>query len=303
MPGNNRPMETKWLEDFVSLAETRSFSRSAQLRHVTQPAFSRRIRALEEWVGVPLFNRTAHGCSLTAAGERFRQDAEKTVRQLLSLRQETRDAGGKESRTLRFAATQTLSFTFFPGWMRLFGQQAEFGEVQLNTGSMAACEQMLLQGQAQFLLCHRHPAVDVPLPRDDFESLVVGHDRLIALTGVDENGQPRWQPGHGGEISYLGYSADSGIGRIVAALAPRQHARSTRHPVLTSHLAAALLPMVRSGEGLAWLPHSLVQAEMEAGHLVRALTAEEDIPLEICLFRPVAPLSGAAEAFWQVLRG
>jgi LysR family transcriptional regulator, hypochlorite-specific transcription factor HypT len=35
-------METKWLEDFVSLAETRSFSRSAQLRHVTQPAFSRR---------------------------------------------------------------------------------------------------------------------------------------------------------------------------------------------------------------------------------------------------------------------
>ena len=39
-------METKWLEDFVSLAETRSFSRSAQLRRVTQPAFSRRIQAL-----------------------------------------------------------------------------------------------------------------------------------------------------------------------------------------------------------------------------------------------------------------
>jgi DNA-binding transcriptional LysR family regulator len=31
-------MQSKWLEDFVSLAETRSFSRSAQLRHVTQPA-------------------------------------------------------------------------------------------------------------------------------------------------------------------------------------------------------------------------------------------------------------------------
>jgi hypothetical protein len=44
-------METKWLEDFVSLAETRSFSRSAQLRHVTQPAFSRRIQSLEAWAG------------------------------------------------------------------------------------------------------------------------------------------------------------------------------------------------------------------------------------------------------------
>lgn len=295
-------MELVWLQDFVALAECGNFSRAAAIRHVTQPAFSRRIRALEEWIGVPLFNRTPHGCSLTAAGERFRQDAEKLVRQLVSLRQETRDAGGKESRTLRFAATQTLSFTFFPGWMRILGQQADFGEIQLNTGSMAACEQMLLHGQAQFLLCHRHPAVEVPLPRDEFGFVVVGHDRLIALTGVDAHGQPCWQPGGGGDVSYLGYSPDSGIGRIVAALAPRQHARSTRHPLLTSHLAAALLPMVRSGEGLAWLPQSLVQAEMEAGHLVRALSAGQDIPLEICLFRPVAPLGAAAEAFWQVLQ-
>jgi DNA-binding transcriptional LysR family regulator len=50
-------MDTKWLEDFHSLVETRSFSRAAQLRHVTQPAFSRRIHALEAWeltVGVRL---------------------------------------------------------------------------------------------------------------------------------------------------------------------------------------------------------------------------------------------------------
>ena len=44
-------MELKWLEDFASIVETRSFSRSAQLRHVSQPAFSRRIRALEDWLG------------------------------------------------------------------------------------------------------------------------------------------------------------------------------------------------------------------------------------------------------------
>lgn len=40
-------MDLKWLEDFISLAETHSFSRSAELRHVTQPAFSHRIRSLE----------------------------------------------------------------------------------------------------------------------------------------------------------------------------------------------------------------------------------------------------------------
>ena len=68
-------METKWLEDFVSLAETRSFSRSAQLRHVTQPAFSRRIQSLEAWAGTDLVDRSAYPTRLTAAGETLHAQA------------------------------------------------------------------------------------------------------------------------------------------------------------------------------------------------------------------------------------
>jgi hypothetical protein len=66
---HNCVMETKWLEDFVSLAETRSFSRSAQLRHVTQPAFSRRIQSLEAWAGTILVDRSSYPTRLTPAGE------------------------------------------------------------------------------------------------------------------------------------------------------------------------------------------------------------------------------------------
>ena len=40
-------MQIKWLEDFLMLAQERSFTRAAELRHVTHPAFGRRIRALE----------------------------------------------------------------------------------------------------------------------------------------------------------------------------------------------------------------------------------------------------------------
>ena len=61
-------METKWLEDFISLAETHNFSRSAALRHVTQPAFSRRIQSLENWLGIDLVDRTSYPTRLTPAG-------------------------------------------------------------------------------------------------------------------------------------------------------------------------------------------------------------------------------------------
>jgi LysR family transcriptional regulator, hypochlorite-specific transcription factor HypT len=79
-------METKWLEDFVSLAETRSFSRSAQLRHVTQPAFSRRIQSLEAWAGTDLVDRSSYPTRLTSAGKTLHAQALEILDQLQSVR-------------------------------------------------------------------------------------------------------------------------------------------------------------------------------------------------------------------------
>src|SRR5215212_336558 len=79
-------MELNWLEDFLALAEHRNFSRAAEARHVTQPAFSRRIRALEAWVGTPLVVRSPQGVALNAAGEYLRERAAGLTRDLHQMR-------------------------------------------------------------------------------------------------------------------------------------------------------------------------------------------------------------------------
>src|SRR5690606_31345415 len=81
-------MELVWLEDFSALAESGNFSRAAELRHVTQPAFSRRIRSLENWVGVDLFVRTTHGATLTDAGKHMLASAQEMTRRLHQMRQD-----------------------------------------------------------------------------------------------------------------------------------------------------------------------------------------------------------------------
>ena len=81
-------MELKWLEDLLSLSRTRSFSRTATERFCTQSALSRRIKALELWVGVPLVDRGAYPASLTPAGIVFRDTAEEVMQQLLAVRDE-----------------------------------------------------------------------------------------------------------------------------------------------------------------------------------------------------------------------
>src|SRR5580765_5681448 len=102
------PMELIWFEDYLALAETLNFSRAAELRHVTQPAFSRRIRALEDWVGVDLFERDSHPVLLTEAGRRFRPVAEELLRHLFQGREEARQADHAAAAKLRFAVTHAL---------------------------------------------------------------------------------------------------------------------------------------------------------------------------------------------------
>ena len=118
-------VETKWLEDFVSLAETRSFSRSAQLRHVTQPAFSRRIQALEAWTGIDLVDRSSYPTRLTAAGKTLHAQAIDMLQSLQTSRAMLRGHASNNQGIVEFALPHTLALTFFPSWIA--GLQQEFG--------------------------------------------------------------------------------------------------------------------------------------------------------------------------------
>lgn len=59
------------LQAFAHVGETRSLTRAAALLNVTQPAVSKRIRALEAWVGKPLVERRANRIALTEAGATY----------------------------------------------------------------------------------------------------------------------------------------------------------------------------------------------------------------------------------------
>ena len=288
-------MELVWLEDFNALAQSGNFSRAAQLRHVTQPAFSRRIRALETWIGVDLFDRTNQGATLTDAGRHMLDSAQEMTRRVYQMRQEAREVAGMQARSLHFAATHSLSFTFFPGWVRAAERTSPIEAIRLHSDNMRVCEQMLLAGEVQFLLCHQHPDVPPQFPAESFHSKVVGSDVLIPLQG-----QPLLSPS-GEPPSLLGYTAESGLGRIVSARLRQDAQPPDLHTVFSSHLAAVLLSMALEGKGMAWLPKTLAEPEMASGKLVRALDEQWDIAMEIRLFRPAMALSDFAEAFWAKL--
>jgi DNA-binding transcriptional LysR family regulator len=287
-------MDSDWLEDFLALLDCGGFSRAAEKRAVSQPSFSRRIRALEDWVGAVLIDRSTHTIRLTPAGERFRTVAEETLRRLQLGREEARAVAKATSETLRFASTHVLSLTFFPAWLRtLESTQPMTATVELTADNMTACERLMVEGRAQFLLCHHHEAATTRLG-SDFRSLRLGEDVLlpVAAPGIFASGDLANAP-------QLCFTADSGMGRILTAAWTAAGREPPSHPIFASHLASVLTAMARDGRGIAWTALSLVEEDLAAGRLVRAGAPSDDVPIEIRLWRPRARQAPAAEALWS----
>ena len=149
-----------------------------------------------------------------------------------------------------------------------------------------------------FLLCHYRNGMGLQLDPARYPRAGVGRDQLIAVSARGADGQPLWPlPGLRSQPArILGYSAASGLGRILAQALP-DASLATAETVFTSHLAATLLAMARDGRGAAWLPRSLVAEDLASGRLIAAGAAPVDV--EICLFRSPDCRNRAADALWE----
>lgn len=293
-------MELIWLEDYLELCRTGNFSRAAEARHLTQPAFSRRIRALEEWAGVTLFDRAAQPVKLTAAGREFQPLAAMLIRRIGDARAHVREVAAVEAATIRVAATHALSHMFFPGWLKRLEARGLNCCVQLTSDTLDSVESLLLDGRAHFLLCHVHGEVALRLPAAEFESAVVANDRLIpcassalaAATGATLLS----------DAPLLVYGTGSGLGRILRGVIGARLPRLLASPALTADLAGSLRALCLDGRGVAWLPETLVAEDVSSGRLVVCGGAEWQVPVAVRLFRPNERLTPKAEELWRLVQ-
>lgn len=298
-------MNLSWIDDFNALAATGNFSRAAEERHMTQPAFSRRIRALEEWLGVELFDRSSQPARVTEVGEWFRTVGQDLQARVAAIPGEARAVAEANSSTLRFASTHALSFTFLPRWLSALEAHATMGPIQLVSDVQQKCECLLTQSQVHFMLAHAHAGVHGTLEGADFPSLLVGADQLVPVSAPDAQGMPLHRLDGGrsaAAIQLLGYSQESGLGRILRCLKGTAIDRLHHQYIMTAHLASVLRTMALDGRGVGWLPRLLVEDDLERGRLVIAASSEWHVDLDIRLYRHRENAGKAAESFWAAAK-
>lgn len=299
-------METKWLEDFVSLAETRSFSRSAQLRHVTQPAFSRRIQSLEAWAGTDLVDRSSYPTRLTPAGQTLYEQALEVLQSLQSTRAMLRAHTAAAQDVIEFAVPHTLAFTFFPAW--LSGLREISGPIKSRLIALNVHDAVmrLVEGSCDLLIAYHHVAQPIQLDAERYEMMPLGRELLAPYVRPNEQGAPLYAlPGTASQpVPYLAYAPGAYLGRAVDQLVKQGGKPVHLDRIYETDMAEGLKAMALEGHGIAFLPASAVRREVRAKKLVSAgggLEAELDIRLYRT--RPLDAQKGkrAVQVFWNRL--
>lgn len=156
-------MELYQLRSFVAVAEAGHLTRAAEKLHVSQPAVSAQIKALEDELDLTLFDRTSSGMVLTAAGERLLTDAERVLAAAQALRNVAKALKGEVAGKVRVGTTSDPAFIRVGEFLNTTVARHPLLQVELHQEVTGAAFAQVRDGELDASFYYgeiEHPGVD-----------------------------------------------------------------------------------------------------------------------------------------------
>lgn len=128
-------MTLKQLEYFLAIAETESITQAAELLHVSQPPLSLQLKALEDEFGVPLFERTRKGLTITQSGRLLEQRAQEIFELINQTINEVRSKTVSPRVEIRVGAVNSVSNRLIPSWIYTYKCSNPNVDIQVSESS------------------------------------------------------------------------------------------------------------------------------------------------------------------------
>lgn len=295
-------MDLEWISDFLELASTKNFTSAAKNRNRSQPAFSRRILGLEQWVGASLIDRSMHPVTLTKEGEHFRQSAQEIVIHLHRTLDECRQQKRSRQNFVKFTALHTLAINYFAEWMS--GIHRNFATIKstMDANNIHDCVELLQSRQAEFMLSYTAKKIPSLLDPSEFLSHRLTTDQLILVSATNEDGVPLFSLDSDQPINYLSYASSCLLGKMTESLIENAIEKPDFNCVYENTMTESIKAMVTQGMGIGWLPRICIQAEINRGDLVNIGNENLSMSLDVMLYRSSQRLSNEGESLWAYLQ-
>ncbi|WP_224823830.1 LysR family transcriptional regulator [Cognatishimia sp. MH4019] len=280
-------MRLEWLEDILAVVDTGSLSEAAERRNLTQSAFSRRVRMIEEHVGVPLFDRARKPVQLTPATAAQEDHIRALAADLHGLVNELRSQTATAQNRIVIACQHAIATSLAPRIVQdLVGHDGL--TVRLRSANLDACYGMLISREADLTIAYRTARDRAPGREGFFETLDLGSDSLIPVCAPNLPMR--------GVLPVIAYPADAYLGtlteRDITLNRPFEKRAETA-------LTTSVLELAKAGVGVGWVPHTLAAAGLKAGDLVQPELPS--VQLSIVAVRLAGPHARAENRAWARL--
>ena len=240
-------LSSRQLDAFSALAEQRSFTRAAALCHLSQPAFSALIRAMEDDLGLRLFDRSTRHVDMTPEGHSFLDSARRIRSEITLALASVRDAATLQRGRVAVALLPSLAAGWLPGVLAQYRTAHPGIEIVIADVLSEPCIERVASGRADFALAAIRadtPALQAePFCSDSFYLVCPGDHALArrrkSITVADLAAWP-----------FIHLARTSSV---------RQYLEAALHPqpmrtVMEVEQLATVMGMVRAGMGISVVP-------------------------------------------------
>ena len=168
-------MEDHKLRVFCAVAETKSFSKASELIHLTQPAVSLQIQAMEELYETRLFDRSGNSINLTPAGEILYKRAKEILALYAEAQQNISEITGAIKGSLSIGASSTIGNYLLPHIIAAFKKKVPQVNISLVVSNTKTITERLNAGEIDIALVEG----DVSKQRFSVETLL--SDELVVI--------------------------------------------------------------------------------------------------------------------------
>ena len=274
-------MELKWLEDYLALLDCQNFTTAASMRNLSQPAFSRRIQALESWLGSELIDRRKKPFQFTPTAIEHEATIRKLVNQIYYVRNQLKSSI-KERATITVAAQHSLLATpFLPRFLEKLATSIKDLHYRVTTENMESCVAMFLKGEADMLIAYQTIEQKPLIPGNFCLHKKIGSDEMILVAS------PTLMKTHQNKVNrtalpLLVYPISSFFGSIVWAEELPKALSSTNATIsCESSFAIGLREMALASTGAAWVPRSIVLKDIKANTLIELDQLSTPIAMDV----------------------
>lgn len=295
-----RLMDILLFRDLERLNRTGNFSQAAALGNLSQPAFSRRIKSLETWVGTTLVDRSRQPVSLTTAGTQMLEAGLQALARIEQERSQILELQSLPDKyVVTFGAQHSIGWRFYPAWLQAL--EEVYGPIlsRLRADDLPNCMRDLKNGDVDFVIGYANKTAS---PSDLADSIAIGEDQMIPVCKPDAEGAPLFAfEAEGIKMPFLRFGDAAPIGTQLEPLFAKHEIADRLQTVYENAMAGALRIRAGAGDGVAWLPKSLVAPDLASGILVQTGEPDWVVDLSIRLFRNKALSNRITRSLWTFL--